>query len=113
MADVDVMVGKGVVIQEFMINEGKNKIPVAGSKVTQGKFDRNSHIKVIRSGEDLLRDVKLRSLKHKKDEVGVINLGQDCGVRIEGDPLRFEQSDEIIFYEKRKVPRKIEWNPGF
>ena len=113
MADVEVQVGKGVVVQEFLINEGKKQVPVAGSKVTQGKFDRNSQIKIARSGENLLRDAQLRSLKHKKDEVGTINSGQECGVRLEGDPLRFEPSDEIVFYEKKKVPRKIEWNPGF
>ena len=113
MADVDIQVGKGIVIQEFLINEGKKKIPIAGNKVIQGKFDRNSLIKVIRGGNGVIRDVKLTSLKYKKDEMSVINQGQECGLRLQDESVRFEPNDEIIFYEKKKVPRTLEWNPGF
>lgn len=113
MADVDMQVGKGFVIQEFLINEGKKKVPIAGNKVVQGKFDRNSLIKVIRGGNNVIRDVKLTSLKYKKDEASLINQGQECGLRLQDESVRFEPNDEIIFYEKKKVARKLEWNPGF
>ena len=118
MAEVDEEVGKGIVIQEFLINEDRKKVPVAGTKVTHGKFDKNRLIKVLRSkggGEsDLLtEEASLSSLKHKKLEVGQITQGHDCGVRLKGDPIRFEAGDEIIFYEKKNVARQIEWNTGF
>ena len=106
-------VGKGSVIQEFLITESKKKIPVAGCKVISGKFDRNSLIKVVRGGKELIRDCKLSSLKHKKDEVGSIAPGQECGVRLESDSVRFEANDDIIFYEMKKAVRNIEWDPGF
>ena len=114
MTDVDIQAGKGIVVEEFLINEGKKKVPIAGSKVISGKFDRNSLIKVIREGKDVvIRDVKLTSLKHKKDEISTISQGQECGIRLASDPVRFEPNDEVIFYEKKKVARKLEWNPGF
>ena len=56
---------------------------------------------------------KLSSLKHKKDEVGSIAPGQECGVRLESDSVRFEANDDIIFYEMKKAVRNIEWDPGF
>ena len=113
LVEEDFQIGKGVVVQEFLISEGKRKVPVAGNKVTNGKFDRNSLIKVLRDGKSILKEAKVSSLKHKKDEVGAVNLGQECGIRINGDPIRFEPGDEIIFYDKRKVTRSIEWDPGF
>lgn len=106
-------VGKGSVIQEFLITESKKKIPVAGCKVISGKFDRNSLVKVVRGEKELIRDCKLSSLKHKKDEVGSIAPGQECGVRLESDSVRFEANDDIIFYEMKKAVRNIEWDPGF
>ena len=111
--DEDVQVGKGVVVQEFLYSEGKTKVPIAGNKVTAGKFDRNSLIKIIRDKDTVIRDIRLSSLKHKKDEVSVVTQGQECGLRLQGDPVRFEPNDEIIFYEKRKAARTIDWDPGF
>ena len=113
LVDEDFQTGKGVVLQEFMISEGKNKVPVAGNKVINGIFDRNSLVKIVRNGKNMTNDAMISSLKHKKDEVGVVNVGQECGVRIKGDPVRFKPGDEIIFYEKRKVARNIKWDPGF
>ena len=109
----DFEIGKGVVQQEYLISEGKKKVPVAGNKVVNGKFDRNALIKIVRAGDNLISGVAISSLKHKKDEVSEVNQGQECGVRIEGDPVRFEPGDELIFYEKRKVVNKIDWDPGF
>ena len=111
--DQDFQIGKGVVQQEYLISEGKKKVPIAGNKVVNGKFDRSALIKIVRAGDDLISGVAISSLKHKKDEVSEVNQGQECGVRIEGDPVRFEPGDEIIFYEKRKVVNKIHWDPGF
>ena len=113
MAEEDVQVGKGVVQQEFLYSIGQEKAVIAGSKVISGKFDRNSLIKIIRNKDTLVRDTKLSSLKIKKEEASVINQGQECGLRLECDPVRFEPNDEIIFYEKRKVARTIDWDPGF
>ena len=113
LVDQDVQVGKGTVIEQFLISEGKNKIPIAGNKVISGKFDRNSLIKIVRAGNDILSDATVSSLKHKKDEVSTVNQGHECGVRINGDPVRFEPGDEIIFYEKKKIAKNINWDPGF
>ena len=90
-----------------------NTLEIAGNKVISGKFDRNSLIKIVRAGNDILSDATVSSLKHKKDEVSTVNQGHECGVRINGDPVRFEPGDEIIFYEKKKIAKNINWDPGF
>ena len=113
MLDEDSQTGKGIVLQEFLISEGKNKVPVAGSKVVAGKFDRNSLVKVIRAGNEVIRDAKLSSLKNKKDEVNTISQGQECGLRVANDPVRFKPNDEIVFYELKTVSKAVEWDPGF
>ena len=43
----------------------------------------------------------------------MVTQGQECGLRLQGDPVRFEPNDEVIFYEKIKATRTIDWNPGF
>jgi translation initiation factor IF-2 len=113
VVDEDVQLGKGVVVQEFLYSEGNLKVPIAGSKVNTGKFDRNSLIKIIRGTDTVIRDVRLSSLKQKKDEVSMVTQGKECGLRLQGDPVRFEPNDEVIFYEKRKAARTIDWDPGF
>ena len=75
--------------------------------------DRNNLIKIIRNKDTVIRDVQASSLKQKKDEVSMVTQGQECGLRLQGDPVRFEPNDQVIFYEKIKSARTIDWDPGF
>lgn len=45
--------GQAEVLQQFLINVGKKKIPVAGCKCTRGVLKKNALCKIIRSGKVL------------------------------------------------------------
>ena len=110
--EVDHQIGKGQVAEEFLINEKRKKIPVAGCKVTQGIFDKEKMFKVVRGTETIHRG-ELSSLKHFKDETGTIQMGKECGLMLKDPEVRFESGDAIICYEKRSESRSVEWDTGF
>lgn len=119
LLDEEHFVGEGVVLQEFLINEKKKKVPVAGSKCSKGIFRReNCFYKVIRGEEMVQKDLKISSMKHLKDEVKEIRKDFECGLRFEGiegtDGFRFQSMDRLICYEIKKVKQKTKWSPpGF
>lgn len=110
--DEEEVLGEANVLQEFLINEGKQKIPVAGSRCIKGKLKKSALFKVIRSGETIF-DGKLTSLKHFKDEVDSIKKDMECGLRISDTSIKFRPGDTIVCYQIKKVPQTIKWNPGF
>lgn len=53
--------GEATVMEVFLITEGKKKkIPVAGSKCTNGELKISSLYKVLRSGEEIYRGIVVR-----------------------------------------------------
>ena len=48
--DVELQIGRGVVLKEFLVTEKNKKIPVAGCRISQGKFDKTKLFKIIRGG---------------------------------------------------------------
>jgi translation initiation factor IF-2 len=61
------------------------KIPkvgaVAGCRVTDGMFRRDSEVRVLRDGEQVFKG-KLASLKRFKDDVSEVRNGMECGIGI-------------------------------
>ena len=49
-ADVEVQIGRGVILKEFLISEKNRKVPVAGCRISHGKFDKTKLFKIIRGG---------------------------------------------------------------
>ena len=48
--DVELQIGRGVVLKEFLVTEKNKKIPVAGCRISQGKFDKTKLFKIMRAG---------------------------------------------------------------
>lgn len=114
MPDIEVedIVGRGEVLQEFVITLDRKKVPVAGTKVKSGKISRNTQIKVTRNGK-IIHDGTLTMLKHHKDEVDEVRSGQECGLMVDDDQIKFLPGDEILCYNIRLVRNKTSWDPGF
>lgn len=49
--EIEEVLGEAKVLQEFEINVGRKKVPVAGCKCLSGVLKRNSQYKVIRNGQ--------------------------------------------------------------
>ena len=67
---------------------------------------------MLREGHEIYRG-KIESLKHLKDEVQSIEVGKECGIRLDNEDMRFEVDDEIVSIETRKEEQQTAWNPGF
>ena len=112
-ADVEINIGRGVILKEFLISEKNKKIPVAGCRVSHGKFDKSKRFRVVRNGNQVVLEGELFSLRHLKDEVMHVNQGQECGARFQNIEARFKERDEIMCYEMSKEARFTDWSPGF
>ncbi|KAG8180805.1 hypothetical protein JTE90_008590 [Oedothorax gibbosus] len=106
------ILGEATVLQEFKINEGKNKIPVAGCKCTKGILKKNAQCKVIRS-DKVVYNGPITSLRHEKTDVDSIKKDVECGLRVEDKEVVFQPGDQIICYSPTSVAQVTDWNPGF
>ncbi len=76
---------------------------IAGSYVTDGKFQRGCKIRVIRDGE-ILHDGELESLKRFKDDVKEVSSNYECGLVIKKfNDLK--EGDTVEAYIMVEVPR--------
>ena len=112
MEPVEHILGRGMVAKEFLINEKKKDVAVAGCRVNQGQFDVRHSFKVLR-GKDVIYQGGLSSLKHLKDEVDKVTQGKDCGIRVQDETVRFIAGDNVICYEIKEEQRETSWFPGF
>jgi len=76
---------------------------VAGLYVTDGKVNRNSHVRVLRSGV-VVHDGRIGSLKRFKDDVREVQTGYECGLVVEGFG-EVQNGDMMEFYHTEKVER--------
>lgn len=95
-----------VEIREIFEFKMKRKfIKIAGCKVTNGKVNRNSLVKVLRGpNQDEVYKGKLSTLKQGKETVQEVNKGNDCGITLENYE-DYEAGDKIVIYENVKVQR--------
>ncbi|MEM0913929.1 MAG: translation initiation factor IF-2, partial [Planctomycetota bacterium] len=96
--------GTAEVKQTFKIGGVGN---IAGCLVTDGAMRRDELCKVIRDGVIVTADRKLSSLRRVKDEAKEVQVGTECGIRIEG----FEDvkpGDQIVCYRVEEVKRKLD-----
>eukprot|EP01063_Lacrimia_lanifica_P017777 TRINITY_DN24780_c0_g1_i1.p1 TRINITY_DN24780_c0_g1~~TRINITY_DN24780_c0_g1_i1.p1 ORF type:complete len:751 (+),score=266.75 TRINITY_DN24780_c0_g1_i1:124-2376(+) len=72
---------------------------VGGSHCTFGQMNFQGLTKVMRNGEEVYRGERgcVKSLRHVKDEVQLVENGQDFGIILE-DGFQFEKGDEIVQY---------------
>ncbi len=74
---------------------------IAGCYVTEGKVVRNAQCTVLRGGE-VVYEGKIASLKHFKEDVREMTLGQECGITFEGWEA-FAEGDVIQVFEMVQV----------
>ena len=75
----ETMLGNAQILEVFNISKvGK----VAGCRVTDGVVQRGAHVRLIRDNV-VVHEGKLSTLKRFKDEVAVVQAGQECGMAFE------------------------------
>ncbi|XP_071453637.1 translation initiation factor IF-2, mitochondrial [Hetaerina americana] len=109
---VEDILGEANVLQEFIITEGKKKVPVAGCRCTKGTLKKNAYFRVRRA-QEVIHEGELHSMRHLKNEVDSIKMDVECGLQLSDQTVRFKPGDTIICYELREESRKTDWNPGF
>lgn len=118
------VLGEAVVLQEFVVNEKRKKVPVAGSRCTKGTLKKTGALyKLIRNGHVIHSGLCLSSLRHHKDEVESIKKDFECGIMLAqnvitdkaGDnAIRFLPQDMLACYQLAKVRQQLKWSPkGF
>ncbi|MGL4790168.1 MAG: translation initiation factor IF-2 [Anaerotignaceae bacterium] len=76
---------------------------IAGSYITDGKFQRGCKVRVFR-GKELLHDGELESLKRFKDDVKEVNTNYECGLVIKKFS-EIKEGDTVEAYIMVEVPR--------
>ena len=118
----------------FLINVKKDKLPVAGCKVTKGEVvdTPDTRVQVIRNGYLAIREMKMIELRHLKEKVKSVTKGKDCGILVDIssgivtpeylkiDPhidlksFHFLPGDKLVTYHNKSVKRRCKWVPkGF
>lgn len=112
LLDVDEVHGEAVVQQEFLVSEGRKKIPVAGCKCTKGTLRKNALYKLVRNSE-VIHSGPLVSMRHLKNEVESIKKDVECGLMFQDANVRFQHGDVLVCYSIKQVPQETDWDPGF
>jgi translation initiation factor IF-2 len=74
---------------------------IAGSRVVEGRITSGSTAKVIRDGQQL-HEGPIVNLKRFKDDVKEVQIGLECGIRVEGFQ-DFQQDDVIESYQVKQA----------
>jgi translation initiation factor IF-2 len=74
---------------------------VAGSYITEGKVTRGAKARVYR-GKELIHDGEIVTLKHFKDDVREMAVGQECGITF-GDWEGYAEGDRVEAFEVVQV----------
>ena len=94
----EVYVGRATVRAVFNLSR---RSKIAGVYVNDGKLSRDSHISVVRQGDEIFRGV-VTSLKHFKDDVREIATGFEGGVTIDGF-VDFEEDDVLEAFNTEEM----------
>ncbi len=95
----EVEVGVAEVVQIFEIRGDK----VAGSKVKTGEITRGQQYMFHwKRGDNILGDVRVKSLKQAKLDVDSVKAPGECGIVLRGNP-DFQIGDTIVCYTKKEI----------
>ena len=87
------ILGKATILAEFKADKDK----VAGCKITEGRIVRGDLVRIIQK-ENEIGKVKVKSLRHGKDDISKAEQGLECGVVFD-KKLDFRLGDTIIAYK--------------
>ena len=99
----EVVIGKAVVRQIFKSSKAGM---IAGCKVTEGKIQRNSHIRLLRDNK-IVYDGTIASLRHLKDDVKEVDKDFECGIALE-KYTDLRPGDVLEAFINEKISRKLE-----
>ncbi|XP_045537975.1 translation initiation factor IF-2, mitochondrial [Papilio machaon] len=105
------IIGEASVLQQFVVSEGKRRVPVAGCRCVRGTLARHALYRIIRNGQ-VLYEGKLASMKHLKEEVTTIKRDMECGLRFDTE-FEVEAGDTVTCYKMVDVDDHTDWDPGF
>lgn len=96
-----------VEIKELFNITLKNKkiMTIAGSRVVDGTFKKNSDVRLIRNNEVIYKG-SIKQLKVAKDDVLEVSNGNDCGISLEDGP-DIQPGDIIESVEKIPIKRHL------
>jgi translation initiation factor IF-2 len=98
----ETMLGNATIMEVFTITKvGK----VAGCRVTDGKVERGVGVRLIRDNV-VVHEGKLSTLKRFKDEVSVVQPGQECGMAFE-NYQDMRAGDVIECYRVEEIKRTL------
>ena len=98
----ETMLGNAQILEIFSISKvGK----VAGCRVTDGVVQRGAHVRLIRDNV-VVHEGKLSTLKRYKDEVAVVQAGQECGMAFE-NYQDMRKGDVIECYNVEEIRRTL------
>ncbi|WP_264596389.1 translation initiation factor IF-2 [Rhodoblastus acidophilus] len=98
----ETMLGNASILEVFTITKvGK----VAGCRVTDGTMERGQHVRLIRDNV-VVHEGKLSTLKRFKDEVSVVQPGQECGMAFE-NYQDMRPGDVIECYRVEEIKRTL------
>jgi translation initiation factor IF-2 len=98
----ETMLGNAQIQEVFNISKVGN---VAGCKVTDGVVQRGSHVRLIRDNV-VVHEGKLATLKRYKDEVPIVQAGQECGMAFE-NYQDMRKGDVIECYNVEEIRRTL------
>jgi translation initiation factor IF-2 len=96
--------------QIFMLNGRRRndaQLICAGCSVSDGELLLKGDFRVVREGKVMLPKVRIRSLRHLKEEVSRVAKGKDCGIVLE-DQIDLGIGDKIQLVARKYVPRQLD-----
>ncbi|CAN8000254.1 unnamed protein product [Ixodes hexagonus] len=112
LIDAEEIHGEALVLQEFLVNDGRKKLPVAGCRCTKGALRKDALFKVCRDSETI-HTGSLSSMRHLKNEVDTIKKDVECGLMFQDSGVRFQHGDVLVCFSVKQVPQESDWDPGF
>ncbi|EDW49131.1 translation initiation factor IF-2, mitochondrial isoform X1 [Drosophila sechellia] len=110
--EVEEVLGEANVLQNFLINEGRKEVPVAGCRCTKGVLKKSQKYRLLRDGE-VVYDGPLDSMRHLKNEVDTIKKDVECGLRFRDTKVLPQAGDILQCYTTKMEAQQTDWDPGF
>lgn len=84
----------------------KKSWAIIGGKVVKGKVQAKTRVRLKRAGE-ILFETELESLKHVKEDVGELDKGSECGLKIK-TPKPIQVGDILEDFKVESIQRKLD-----
>ncbi|KAH8295405.1 hypothetical protein KR018_010896, partial [Drosophila ironensis] len=110
--EVEEVLGEANVLQQFLINEGRKEVPVAGCRCTKGVLKKAQKFRLLRDGETVYEGA-LESMRHLKNEVDTIKKDVECGLRFKDTKVMAQAGDILQCYTTHMEAQRTDWDPGF